>query len=99
MNAYTEAEAKSKTCPIMGQVKRLPPPGMDNIFPATEQARCIASACMAWRWIQKDGPVFYENEPGKFFYSHGRSDWIAMAEARGLKRVDRDGFCGLAGTP
>ncbi|MFN3858156.1 MAG: hypothetical protein ACK4RV_10420 [Caulobacter sp.] len=58
-----------------------------------ESARCIGSACTAWRWSrassQSPSSVRYPNDPG------------AGADAHGFWHRDGEplGFCGLAGRP
>ena len=62
MGSYTEDEAKTKWCPFTRPVfpqfqdcgfqagnRNYVKPGEDQ---TTEQTRCIASACMAWREIE-----------------------------------------------
>jgi hypothetical protein len=80
----SEEEAKKKWCFHANSdavpVERLPH-GSTDVQKA--HARCIGSACMAWRW-DRDGwaLTFDENGP-------------ALAR----KTTDAHGFCGLAGQP
>ena len=53
----TEQEAKTKWCPMVRAAKNVQPVqlmGQANMDPASarnpEQARCIGSGCMMWRW-------------------------------------------------
>ena len=84
----TEEEAKTKWCPFArqsdegtGAYNRY----QDMTMPPS--CLCIASACMAWRWI--DEPYLNETQ---------RNQLIENMPILGIIEVKRErGFCGLAG--
>lgn len=57
MNALTEKQARERWCPLVGHRNK-------------NQATCMASACMAWRFTEQltDGPDSYQSEPGPTGY-------------------------------
>lgn len=99
----TEDEAKTKWCPfarcasavagLEGACVREHLPSLNRIaLPADlmvpSAARCIGSACMAWRW---DEPWTSRTEEG-----HGGDIVIRLKRKPGEPRL---GFCGMAGAP
>ncbi len=59
----TEAEAKTRTCPIIRGQHEAIPDTKNSMSSLVEMApRCIAGECMAWRLSHKDGP--YGEETG-----------------------------------
>src|SRR5689334_11287401 len=96
MSALTETEAQTKWCPFArcsvfndGEMNapsfnRLR--GHDAKADSPVEARCIASACMAWRWGRDaNGDVAYQRTPVKD--SPGHFDNAPQ------------GYCGLVGRP
>lgn len=89
---HTEAEAKTKWCHAGGDRP-------DDSF------NCIASGCMAWRWI--DGEFEYhwgdtpEGEGWEDLGIRDRWDGARYEKTRLWKRLHaaRRGFCGLARKP
>lgn len=88
----TEDEAKTKWCPHAVASHTNPRAGfetseqLDGLPPYPKTFACIASACMAWRWIK----LPYEetrlvHEPG----------YAEPVQAR--RQIPGDGYCGLAG--
>lgn len=77
----TEAEAASKWCPHSRQSDV-------GHWPYTTHGayRCIASECMAWRWVP---PEPYRPSPNMWHY-------LANKHRPSPQRQPR-GFCGLAG--
>ncbi len=101
----TEDEAKTKWCPFVRaasatsddlkraevfgpSINRVAVPGEKVALPVV--ARCIASACMAWRFdrVERDAT----GRPAR--------DWPGLAPFLGPDtHVFVHGYCGLAGTP
>lgn len=88
----TEEEAKGKWCPFA----RSPDNDKEGTWAANRRrlgaidggCKCIASACMAWRW---DGRW---DEGGTFLKRIGHGSYSGkIGETQG------DGYCGLAGKP
>jgi hypothetical protein len=74
----TEDEAKQKWCP------RLP----------DQRDKCIASACMAWRW----GPDACRHKERGTIHDIGAMN-AQYSDASEYERLPASGFCGLAGQP
>ena len=107
MNAYTEAEAKTKWCPFarmmdFEEFQQGPAAAGVNRFyeeiSNAERCRCIASTCMAWQWeAPKMGDPFHGLTPDQW------ADYPELAESH--RQTEREaaanpkGYCGLAGTP
>jgi hypothetical protein len=97
----TEEEAKTKWCPnariamiAHGEsvscasnrdISLLVAP--NSFDPATDVTKCLASGCMAWRWI--DNELGYDPE-----YRRRNPSCVER-----LPLENRRGFCGLAGKP
>lgn len=97
----TEDEAKTKWCPHARVVcyddeappEYIPPANRAAISEAghrrinnnPETSRCIASACMAWRWTFS--PRQAEHAAKDAPMAHSKSPFVAR------------GYCGLAGSP
>ncbi len=60
---HTEDEAREKTCPHMRHVVNGRDVDEYKIPPVYSQSRCIASQCMAWRWLKHQ----YKERPGANF--------------------------------
>ena len=73
----TEDEAKTKVC--------CGPPHIGAVAKGDTQIRCIASACMAWRW--SFSPRAAKSAAEEAPMAHSRSPFVAK------------GYCGLAGSP
>jgi hypothetical protein len=88
--AIAEDEARRKWCPF-GPTHHKPgsshagAPEVDDLKSAS---RCIAGACMAWRWSE---PWTSSTEEG-----HGGDLVLRLSRKPGDPMV---GFCGLAGQP
>jgi len=88
----TEEEAKTKLCPKASTFNASSPwpwsSEQDDDFPA----KCIASACMAWRWIAQPREAetreiaLIQDMPGDPPFQY-----------RDYPEVIGNGFCGLAG--
>ena len=104
MTALTEAEAKTKWCPFArsqdtidnGEVSTPVTVNRNSMGP-DPWCRCLASACMAWRWTPTqwewaDGDAVPE---GAGWVSHSSAD----ERFRWKRARPRDGYCGLAGQP
>lgn len=70
----TEAEAKTKWCPMASYRNRGGPQ-------ADSKARCLASGCMAWRWLARKGPADIEE----------RKNWPLIPNTNAEEPV---GYCG-----
>jgi hypothetical protein len=96
----TEAEATEKWCPFARAGIRYAEGNRDPDGGPRAPCRCIASACMAWRWSQHRLEFSYDEkrpdgdgwEPSPFVPVSMRPLWQRPRENRG-------GYCGLAGTP
>ena len=64
----TKDEAKTKWCPHGAgviELARVTERGVESVDGQKSKARCIGSACMAWRWsIVGTGP-FFDDAPSK----------------------------------
>lgn len=86
--AITEAEAKTKWCPQMASHSLLCDEQErvvgNDIVSGVISARCLGSACMAWRrhTYESNGQIF---SPKTETYATGVDE--------------HEGFCGLAGKP
>lgn len=86
----TEDEARTRWCPF-SRVRQLhggvAASSINRIdldeYPIPAACRCLASACMAWRWHQSD--TFKYEADMKF-------------RATGVRITPTEGYCGLAGT-
>ncbi len=104
MSAMTEAEAKGKWCPFarVAGVTSHETGACASVNRETGEVYrvgntdCIASACMAWRWLGwvnllRDGSLERsQTEPGFHVMAHGPTHG-----AHGCVQV---GYCGLAGS-
>lgn len=91
----TEEEAQTKQCcgpPIVAQTVLLSSPGAE-VTNAAALGKCIASACMAWRWNPTADQVRLIRERGEM------SIFEARTAAKSLQEPAKDGYCGLAGAP
>ena len=92
----TEEEAKTKWCPFVRltgteqewHVNR--DPSLPSAPSDPQAYRCIASACMAWRWEL--------DHDGTFSTTLSGPDLHVSSRIPNFKPTDR-GFCGLAGGP
>lgn len=100
----TEAEAKTKWCPMARASDwREPPLTINRNERGSPDADClcIASACMAWRKGSKAVSEFYVTHDGK----EERWNWDPTGhrgyEGYTVRKVNGDekGCCGLAGKP
>lgn len=93
----TEDEAKKKWCPharIKGS-NRAYEVGEGGVAVLVDgRPLCIASACMAWRWI--DAPVEGREGSQEAVQIGSR---VHVERVPAIKAVVGDGFCGLAGAP
>jgi hypothetical protein len=53
--AFSESEAKTKVCPFITEGKAHHPGGSD-----WKHVKCMASECMAWRWLAKPTDPYVE---------------------------------------
>jgi hypothetical protein len=117
----TEEEAKTKWCPFArvialtengrehhagNRVREHNDGGIsfrDDFNPRS--ARCIGSACMAWRWLHKECRVEYSGNAEKSMLQAAVSTNRIMRKERGKMPgyddlvLDGIGYCGLAGKP
>jgi hypothetical protein len=93
----TEEEAKTKWCPQTLCARLIV---SDHVEQPVEMggARCIGSACMAWRWKDRRAghdlshwTYFHPDDPERAQESHKE---FLKSNPDGI-----DGFCGLAGRP
>lgn len=94
----TEEEAKTKWCPfarVGGETSGLGSLNRDGAKGPIEQARCIASACMAWR--KEAAPSGIERIRAHRA-EHNSTLAVAVAAVK-AEDVIVGGFCGLAGRP
>ena len=84
---HTEAEAREKWCPEARWAEDAMP-GANRWGGHTRppECRCIASNCMAWRWVRPSGLA-----PA----SHG----LAPASRRIEEPTPTQGYCGAFGKP
>ncbi len=107
----TEDDAKTKWCPharILGQGRDLDGCAVAGTVNRGQgfEARCIASACMAWRWqLERLGEnkiqaIKRYREENAGVDLKGAKDWVeAHPEYVRQPIAARQGFCGLAGAP
>ena len=114
----TEDEAKTKWCPLAryvldDSIGHGAQPGYPtgNRFaghaPSEAQCKCIASACMAWRWADSGGferrsfEVMGARPEGDgwecVMTDIGREKYVVKSQWR--RTVPREGYCGLATRP
>lgn len=79
----TEEEAKTKWCPFVRMVDLRESDDTFNRVGPPAALNCIASACMAWRWVMS---------PGERRRHPNGTDWIIEREPQPTTL----GFCGLA---
>lgn len=87
----TEEEAKTKRCC-----------GPQGYRHDTEGSyRCIASECMAWRWVEPETEYYPGYSEGGIPLDKPAGDGWEKSGAGWSRQwpVVRRGFCGLAGTP
>lgn len=58
----TEAEARTKQCPVKTQCINESLVLQDNRVPLYAQSPCIASNCIAWRWQNNHVVPFHSSE-------------------------------------
>jgi hypothetical protein len=104
----TEEEAKTRWCPFVrltadgqGEWHVNRDPSLPSSPGDTQAYRCIASACMAWRWLP--APEVQSKLVAIRDYREQHNTDLVTAknavEAAWTKPVATDGFCGLAGRP
>ncbi len=96
----TEEEARAKWCPFVRYSvafddyasnrwkQSLPEDEPHALNPVP--CRCIGSACMSWRWVQR-----ITNKKEIYDYQH----YIGAPRAEPIYENTEHGFCGLAGKP
>ena len=104
----TEDEAKTKWCPFANCSGIANVPGLPQYeargnrigFPWTDapdfvmaQVRCIASGCMAWRWVDS---VVRHKKTGAL---HNEAVMKYPGAEETYERLPERGFCGMAGRP
>jgi len=88
----TEDEAKKKWCPMVRALQVQGGGLGTTAFAAVnERGRCIASACMMWRWRL---PQLKYKPTGEIY--HGPLI-IAKEAKKDWEELPRQGYCGLAG--
>jgi hypothetical protein len=109
VSGWTEAEAKTKWCPMARNLVTLDRDGdvfaaaSANFFDNNRRTACIGSACMMWR---SEGPLEYrystrggsEQFAGEGYQNTGRytsEHRLIWEKPRAVVR----GYCGLAGKP
>ena len=106
----TEDEAKTKWCPhkrvaiikhdwseITTGHNQIELDGEPGLTKDAVHYRCIASACMAWRW--NEGIHFWGNAAGGFCSTVGDENPPEGFVIRKGSKDSLDGYCGLAGRP
>lgn len=89
----TEEEAKTKWCPYV-RVEYGTTSGLnrDGLGCAADTAICLASGCMAWRWLM--------DEPHDIECASVRTQMDPVPDLCNCDGPStRVGFCGLAGAP
>lgn len=100
----TEKEAGAKTCPVSRGAT------IDPTHPYMGTRPCVASVCMAWRWVPGAMKEVAPPEDCPECFGKGRLDDTREEgiETRTCERCDGDGkighfehvgYCGLAGPP
>jgi hypothetical protein len=107
----TEDEAKTKWCPFarvgsgasgLGSMNRDALPADDPKL-ITRNTRCLASACMAWRWSEAKRTAAFLEAVQRHMAAQPKPNFntavqAVYAETGGqFERVE--GHCGLAGAP
>jgi hypothetical protein len=94
----TEEEAKTKWCPMARAVMPTTGGAASSYGVA---AKCIGSACMAWRTRWERLETAAENPPseGTGWVKDGLSYGAGGAVTHRQRWKRADGFCGLAGAP
>ena len=108
----TEEEARTKWCPFMRYVFNdlgggaNAWEGKDNVtVRSPNTCRCIASACMAWRWYERPDEACRRTELWsrekncRVNSAYGDDAWWRPIEHVGEKPPPRRGYCGIAGKP
>jgi len=96
----TEDEAKQKWCPHARLQTSWSSPRGGVALAGTNRwekgsAKCIASECMAWRWVCGEDGWSHVTPTGEKFCA-STMEALKKAEAQGYIPL---GYCGLAGKP
>ena len=97
----TEPEAKERWCPFGAGVPTMVSVANDGtaeVMPVPkEQARCIASQCMAWRWAPYPEWVLDSAGAGGGGGEEDGRRTFTTTKTERRNTEPRRGFCGLAG--
>ncbi|WP_133255487.1 hypothetical protein [Phenylobacterium soli] len=101
----TQEEAKTKWCPHARPAGWEDPGGFnrDRDGGACITSKCIASACMAWRWSEAKRTAAFLDAVQAHMKASGKPNFATATQAvyaeRGREFERTEGYCGLAGAP